>query len=318
MYGSGASGALRAAVTALVVAAFVGCGGSSRSRGSGGGDGDAGSGGSSTGGSSPNGGSGAVPLATYCNGQPCDAPLACCMATGQCFDPDADATACMPPEPDDDPQGRRPCASSSHCEPGEYCASGDVLCRGTGHCQSMSECGHCGDPSLYALPSPECRVCGCDGNTYPNRQLACSVGVNVVFDSHGAGCGETGMEGGAGASTIGPREFVVCGHDGHCPSGNFCCAMVGRCYPETDRDICAPGPDGSRIACKANENCNGFEYCAGEGCDGPGGCVHTGPVDECGVTLEPVCGCDGTTYTSAACAASRGVRVDFVGECGGE
>jgi hypothetical protein len=179
----------------------------------------------------------------------------------------------------------------------------------------MSECGHCGDPDPNAPVSPECRVCGCDGNTYPNMQTACSVGVNVVFDSRGAGCGEPNTEGGAGASTIGPREYIVCGHDGHCLSGNFCCAMVGRCYAETDRDICAPGPEGTRIACRTLENCGDGEYCQGEGCDGPGGCVRYGHEDECGVTFEPVCGCDGTTYTSVACAASRGVRVDHEGEC---
>jgi hypothetical protein len=237
------------------------------------------------------------------------------MATGECFNPNDDSVVCMPPPPDDDPQGRRTCASNVHCEAGEYC---DGACYGTGHCQSMTACGFCGDEDPSTPSNPECRVCGCDGNTYPDSQTACAAGVNVVYGSRGAGCGETGMEGGAGASTIGPREYVVCGHDGQCPSGSFCCVMAGRCYPEANRDICVPPPDGTRIACRTNDDCGDFEYCAGNGCDSLGGCDVFGSQEDCGVTFEPVCGCDGTTYTSVACAESRGVRVDRAGECGSE
>ena len=237
------------------------------------------------------------------------------MATGECFDPSADPGACSRPAPDGDPQNRTTCASNAHCEPGEYCDSGGGLCRGTGHCQSTSNCGYCGDENPNAPPNPECRVCGCDGNTYAGPQAACAAGVNVV-PARGAGCGEPSTEGGAGSSTIGRREFIVCGHDGHCPPDAFCCAMVGRCYQEAERDVCAPGPEGTRIACNTTDNCNDGEYCFGEGCDAPGGCTRYGSEEDCGVTLEPVCGCDGTTYTSAACAASRGVRVDYAGECG--
>jgi hypothetical protein len=240
----------------------------------------------------------------YCNGQPCDAPLACCTATGECFDPDLDEAACSPPPPGDDPQGRRTCASNQHCETGEFCMLDGVLCVGSGHCQPIDNCGTCSG----------CRVCGCDGNTYPDIQTACRAGANAIGPSL-AGCGEPQTEGGAGASTIGMREFIVCAHDGHCPSESFCCAMAARCYFEADRDICIPPPDGTRIACRTTENCGDGEYCLGEGCDGPGGCVRFGSKGDCGVTLEPVCGCDGTTYTSVACAASRGVRVDHGGEC---
>lgn len=41
-------------------------------------------------------------------------------------------------------------------------------------------------------------------------------------------------------------------------------------------------------------------------------------ADDCGVTLDPVCGCDGTSYTSAACADQRGVRIARARECSGE
>jgi hypothetical protein len=35
--------------------------------------------------------------------------------------------------------------------------------------------------------------------------------------------------------------------------------------------------------------------------------------EDCGVRLEPVCGCKGVTYTSRACAYADGVRVALGG-----
>jgi hypothetical protein len=178
----------------------------------------------------------------------------------------------------------------------------------------MSNCGACGGGAATPADNP-CRICGCDGNTYPDVQTACRAGVNTLFNS-GVACGEPAMEGGAGSSSTGPRTYIPCGHDGQCPAGNFCCTINTRCYSEADRDICIPPPPGTRIACKTAVNCGDNEYCQGEGCDAPGGCVNkgSGPGD-CGVILEPVCGCNGTTYTSAACADQEGIRIDHDGEC---
>jgi hypothetical protein len=186
-------------------------------------------------------------------------------------------------------------------------------CRGTGHCQPIDNCGFCGAGD--EVPDNPCRVCGCDGNTYPNFQTACLAGVNTL-NATGAGCGETASEGGAGSSSIGPTPVTPCGHDGQCSSGTFCCSIAARCYPESDRDICIPPPPGTRIACNTNLDCADSEYCRGEGCDSPGGCVDrgSGPGD-CGILFEPACGCDGNTYTSAACADQEGVRVNHTGEC---
>jgi hypothetical protein len=297
-------------------AASGGTGGSTAASGGTGGTGAFSSGGTTptTRGGTGNAGPIEPPGPSFCGGVPCDPPLACCLSTGECYDPANDGvSACAPPPPDDDPQGRRPCNSSAQCEPNEFCMTEGVLCVGSGHCQPIDNCGSCGgDPSL---PENPCRICGCDGNTYPDMQTMCRAGVNGVGQS-GVGCGETGMEGGGGSSSTGPRPFTVCGNDAQCPSGSFCCTLNARCYAESDRDICIPPPPGARIACKTTENCGDLEYCRGDGCDGPGGCVWmgSGPGD-CGVRLEPVCGCDGVSYTSAACADQEGVRVDHDGEC---
>jgi hypothetical protein len=43
--------------------------------------------------------------------------------------------------------------------------------------------------------------------------------------------------------------------------------------------------------------------------------VSYGSQGDCGVRLEPVCGCNGVSYTSAACASTEGVRVEALGMC---
>jgi hypothetical protein len=182
-----------------------------------------------------------------------------------------------------------------------------LLCRGMGHCQPIDNCGGCFGDSVG------CRTCGCDGNTYPDPQTACLAGVNAVYT--GAACGETIMGGVAGSSGMVEGPLIPCGTDAQCPSGRFCCALVGLCYEDVDRDICIPPPEDGRVACKTNGHCAQGEYCLGEGCESIGGCVPNPGTADCGVTIEPVCGCDGTSYTSPECAASRGVRVDHADEC---
>ncbi len=248
------------------------------------------------------------PAPALCGGVECAAGEACCIATGTCFDPGTDAAACEPPAPDDDVWGRKTCASNAHCEAFEYCQVDRLnLCRGSGHCHPITNCGGCSDGG-----SGSCRVCACDGNTYPNLQTACLSGANVVGAS-GAGCGETITVGAGGASGEG-YTVTTCRSSEQCPPGESCCALTARCHPDNEPALCEPPPAGASKACTENMHCDENDYCDGEGCSGPGGCFPR-DVDDCGVLLEPVCGCDGQTYTSAACASRSGVRVASEGEC---
>ena len=264
------------------------------------------------------------PGPVYCGGTQCADSEVCCITEQVCFDPKKNPEACAVPAPDDDEWGRKTCASNAHCGDHEFCET-DHGCTGIGHCQPISNCGGCNSDDDY------CRVCGCDGNTYPDQQTACLARASTV-DVSRAACGETvteggggdGGAGGSGGSSGGPgaevvRVFTVCVQNAHCPDGQLCCPRTNRCYPEDTPYLCEEPPEGTNAPCLADSDCPLREYCWGESCDAPGGCVGVGDDSEdCGVTLEPVCGCDGTSYTSADCADERGVRVAHEGECGSE
>jgi hypothetical protein len=155
-------------------------------------------------------------------------------------------------------------------------------------------------------------VCGCDGISYSGLGAACAAGTSTSIFQGGL-CGET-ID--ANEGEFEPRWVTLCGSDAHCPGGERCCNITNICYPESDPGRCQIPPEGTRYPCTADDQCfPEGEYCAGDGCEGPGGCMNKDARSECGIRLEPVCGCNGVTYTSAACASAEGVRVDYEGEC---
>jgi hypothetical protein len=141
----------------------------------------------------------------------------------------------------------------------------------------------------------------------------------------------------------------VCFEDGDCSSGLVCCKTTasatarGRCLPVEDRCSVAPRPDAgdtstgdagdaatdapvdapadttppmdATMPCDpAMDEC-GMRYCRLASCsDAVGQCVER-PAS-CDGVLDPTCGCDSRTYTSACEANRAGESVDHAGACG--
>lgn len=98
-------------------------------------------------------------------------------------------------------------------------------------------------------------------------------------------------------------------------------AMDGS-IPELDSstptDDGAVGADASADTCMRNRECAGDTFCLHPtgSCDAPGTCVAVPTTEDCtGMTIDPVCGCDGNTYGAACIAEMSRVSVDTVGAC---
>jgi hypothetical protein len=141
--------------------------------------------------------------------------------------------------------------------------------------------------------------------------------------------------------------FIGCCNDNsQCPSGSYCeknvggCNSIGSCTekPQLCPDLFIPeyvcGCDGETYdsACEAafagvnivsegecpcfnNSDCTPAEYCEKNlaDCEGEGMCFVK--PDLCTQIFDPVCGCDGNTYSNGCLAAQAGVSVASEGEC---
>lgn len=278
----------------------AGSGGTGASSGSGGlSTGGAVGGGGASGGTS--GGTGGATSGVICAGVKCGPKEDCCLNNGVCFDPIANAGACAAPT-EASPPGATPCASDSHCNPGEYCQPKNWgICIGTGLCASKTNCPT-SSPGAY---------CACDGKTYQSVQAACAAGVIVIG---AAECGVPTNVGGGGMSA--GKITTFCGTDAHCSGGYKCCGLTGTCFDPATPVLCTPPPPGTRLSCIDDNDCVGeAEYCYAESCDGPGGCKLRPGGGSCTGELDPVCGCNGKSYVNATCAAVEGVRISHAGNC---
>ncbi len=120
---------------------------------------------------------------------------------------------------------------------------------------------------------------------------------------------------GQGACSVRPEYCIqvyepVCGCDG-ITYGNSCEAeRAGVNVLHTG--ACLPPPP---VACTDNTQCAAADYCAkavGE-CSAQGTCAAR--PDLCIMVVDPVCGCDGKTYTNECEAARAGVNVQYKGAC---
>lgn len=183
----------------------------------------------------------------------------------------------------------------------------DQTCSGPGHCQPITNCGHCGP-----VGGEGCETCGCNGVTYPSTQHACIAGVMTAPGS-----------GGCGKSPRGRPDLVSCGNDSHCPSDFRCCMRKRFCYPVAEPWRCDPGQD-----CDDDQECvdraegqgggPGTEFfCKRDSCAlQPGNCASAAFITQsCGGEVATVCGCDGMTYVNSCWANAARTNVASVGAC---
>lgn len=78
--------------------------------------------------------------------------------------------------------------------------------------------------------------------------------------------------------------------------------------------IYAEGPSPVSGSCADNGDCDPGYYCHKEECDDAYGSCEWRP-DFCLNIWDPVCGCNGVTYSNACCAAMDGMNVAYYGPC---
>jgi hypothetical protein len=224
-----------------------------------------------------------------CGGRDCGPGELCCFLDGACFDPALDTCG-------EEPPAAGVCFSNADCAEDEFCFNERGLCLAPGTCLARDAHG-CGG---------EQETCGCDGRTYESPCAAERAGVRAT--RYLGACGSTGFE-----PSLHPP---TCGSDADC-SGTSCCLITGLCLPADCPDCCFDTTEfEGRWPCGNDAYCHRFDpstFCNGPACEGPGTCLSA--PSSCDGTLDPICGCDGLTYTNASCATRARVRPDHPGEC---
>ncbi len=194
----------------------------------------------------------------------------------------------------------------------DWCAIFDWY--GDGICDDF-----CAEPDPDCAPEPTCDD-GSSLNPLCDIREVCADGeVSAVIN----GCfqcvdAETCEAPAPPSCDDGTTVHPLCDAREACPSGTVSAVQNG-CFACVDPVTCeAPDATGQTCAGFAGLACPSGYVCAMEAgmcqvADAAGTCVRGGNV--CPAVYDPVCACDGTTYSNACMATSAGASVDHDGEC---
>ncbi len=207
------------------------------------------------------------------------------------------------------------CTDNSECPTGEMCLTASSDCGGVGECAVQ--------PAICPLFYDP--VCGCDGETYGNACIARQAGINV---DHEGVCIPTCQDNTECAlDEFCSKSVNDCGGSGECRDREILCftlSPVCGCDGETYTSYCAAAEAGVNIVhtgpcapppCIDDSECSPGEFCSTQDgdCNGAGQC---NPIpDICAANYDPVCGCDGETYSNPCYAKAAGVNVESQGVC---
>jgi hypothetical protein len=205
--------------------------------------------------------------------------------------------------------GTSACTEKACPEPRSCGGHAAESCHDDEYCKFTTE-AMCGRAAVgVCMPKPECSasgpvVCGCDGESYDSECEAAAMGTGVLHRGFCNGCAYAGMTWVDGAELTSLDGCNTCTCDGatgevHC--GDSVCPEV-TCGGSTF------------MACPAFQFC---DYTSSNSCGdlSTGTCKRTPDAATCPAVDEPVCGCDGMTYSNECKANAQQVSVRSRGPC---
>jgi len=190
------------------------------------------------------------------------------------------------------------CADAGDCNEGEFCEYAAQMCGGRGVCRQLP----------VNCPDDVAPVCGCDLQTYPNDCTRQAASVSLLgWGACELDCADADGDGyGDGNDCFGP-DCDDTSADVHPGVDEVCNGIDDDCDGDID--------EGCELQCNNDGDCPNGTFCSSEPgvCAGPGVC-ETIP-DYCVPEDEPVCGCDGLTYSGDCLRRRASVALLAEGEC---
>eukprot|EP01129_Flabellula_baltica_P006539 TRINITY_DN245_c1_g2_i1.p1 TRINITY_DN245_c1_g2~~TRINITY_DN245_c1_g2_i1.p1 ORF type:complete len:231 (+),score=16.27 TRINITY_DN245_c1_g2_i1:432-1124(+) len=209
------------------------------------------------------------------------------------------------------------CISQTDCASTEYCQYPAGTCGGSGFCTKTPQ-----------ICTKEYRpVCGCNNITYSNPCMASAVNISIQYSGPCLPDDRCAVNSDCNVGEYCTKGVGDCDGKGHCVAKPDICTMlhdpVCGCDGVTHGNPCMAAARGVNVlyrgecstVCTSDAACPVASFCqflVGE-CRGSGRCLE--PPVFCFEIYQPVCGCDGRTYSNECEAQRNLVSIKASGEC---